>query len=350
MTITPVIMSGGSGSRLWPVSREARPKQFHALAGEHTLIQAAALRAVGERFAPPVVVCNARQAEAARAQLAEIGVRPGRIVLEPAARNTAPCAVAAAALLAPEALMLLMPADHRVTDIDAFHAAVDAGRAAAEDGALVVFGLKPTRPESGYGYIRAANEQGVVRKVAAFVEKPDLAVAEGFVADPAYSWNAGIFLFSAGAFLMEARRLAPEAAAAAETAAMQAVESDGLTILGPAFNDAPAISIDYAVMEKTERAMVVTCDMGWSDVGAWRTLWELASRDTAGNALQGRAIAAGADGCFVRTDGPPVVVAGVDGLTVVVQDGVVLVTPRDGSEPLKAAVEALKTRGRRDLL
>lgn len=351
--ITPVIMSGGSGTRLWPVSRRARPKQFHALGAANTLIQETALRSRGELFNAPVVVCNTAHAAIARAQLTEAGVPAQLIIMEPVARNTAPCAVAAAAALAeqdPEALLLLLPADHDITDVAAYHAAVAAGRDAAAEGALVVFGLKPSRPETGYGYIRAGDGAGAVRAVEGFVEKPDAATAQRLVADPAYSWNAGMFLFSARAFLDEARRLAPGIAAAAEAAVREGQVSDGVLTLGARFAEAPAVSIDYAVMEKTDRAVVVPCDLGWSDVGAWQALWELAPKTVSGDVLEGPVTAVGTSGCLVRTDGPPVVIAGVCDLVVVVQDGVVLVTRRDAAEPLKAAVEALKAAGRDDLL
>jgi mannose-1-phosphate guanylyltransferase/mannose-6-phosphate isomerase len=351
--ITPVIMSGGSGTRLWPVSRKALPKQFHALGGVHTLIQETALRSQGPLFEAPVVVCNAAHAQIARDQLTAVGVAPQLILLEPQARNTAPCAVAAAAALAaedPEALVLLLPADHDIADVAAYQAAMARGAAAAADGALVVFGLKPIRAETGYGYIRAGAGDGPVRPVAAFVEKPDAATAERFLADSAYSWNAGMFLFSAGAFLDEARRLAPEVAAAAEAAVREAQVVDGVMPLGPSFTTAPAISIDYAVMEKTDRAVVVPCDLGWSDVGAWQAIWELAEKSGSGDVVQGEVTAVETSGCLVRTDGPPVVLAGVHDLAVIVQDGVVLVTRRGASEPLKAAVEALRAKDREDLL
>jgi mannose-1-phosphate guanylyltransferase/mannose-6-phosphate isomerase len=350
--ITPVIMSGGAGTRLWPVSRVGHPKQFHALGGERTLIQETALRAQGPGFAPPVVVCNAAHAEIARAQLTAAGLEP-RVVLEPAARNTAACAVAAAALVArddPDGLVLLAPADHVIQDTAAYRQAVAAGAPSAEAGALVVFGLKPDRPETGYGYIRAAADAGPVRPVAAFVEKPDAATAARFVADPAYSWNAGIFLFKASAFLEEARRLAPEVAAAAEAAVATAERADGALRLGAAFVQAPAISVDYAVFEKTDKAVVVPCDLGWSDIGAWRALWELAEASDDRNALVGDVVTVGAAGCLVRTDGPVVALAGVEDLVVIVQDGVVLVAHKDDPAAVKALVDELKARGRDELL
>jgi mannose-1-phosphate guanylyltransferase/mannose-6-phosphate isomerase len=348
--ITPVIMSGGAGTRLWPVSRVANPKQFHALGGARTLIQATALRAQGPGFEAPMVVCNAAHAEIAAAQLAEAGIAPV-VVLEPVARNTAACAVAAAALVAaadPDGLVLLVPADHIVKDTQAYAAAIEAGRAAAEAGALVVFGLKPDRPETGYGYIRAGEGMGVARPVDAFVEKPDAATAASFVADAAYSWNAGIFLFQAKAFLDEARRLAPDVAVAAEAAVAEAVRADGRVKLGESFGRAPVISVDYAVFEKTDKAVVVACgDLGWNDVGAWRALWEIAGAD---NALEGDVVAVDSAGCLVRTDGPTVALAGVENLVVIVENGVVLVAAKDDPAAVKTLVEQLRAKGRGDLL
>lgn len=349
--ITPVIMSGGAGTRLWPVSRAGNPKQFHRMGGRGTLIQDTALRTDGPGFEAPLVVCNTAHAEIAAQQLSDVGLSP-RIVLEPAARNTAACAAAAAALVArddPEGLVLLASADHIIRDSEAFRAAIEAGRPAAEAGALVVFGLKPDRPETGYGYIRAGEGSGAVRPVAAFVEKPDLATAELFVADPAYSWNAGIFLFRAATFLAEARRLAPEIAAAAEAAVAEAQATGGALRLGESFTRAPAISVDYAVFEKTDKAAVVACDIGWSDVGAWRALWELAEADDH-NALAGDVVAVDSTGCLVRTDGPTVALAGVENLVVIIENGVVLVAARDDPAAVKALVETLRAKGRDDLL
>ncbi|MDB5474709.1 MAG: hypothetical protein JWP49_220 [Phenylobacterium sp.] len=350
--ITPVIMSGGAGTRLWPLSRAGHPKQFHRMGGGGTLIQEAALRTAGPGFEPPLVVCNIAHAELAARQLAEAGLSP-RIVLEPAARNTAACAVAAAALVArddPDGLVLLASADHIIKDPAAFRAAIEAGRPAAEAGALVVFGLKPDRPETGYGYIRAGAGSGAVRPVAAFVEKPDLATAERFMADAAYSWNAGIFLFGAAAFLAEARRLAPAIAEAAEAAVGEATGSERRLQLGESFTRAPAISVDYAVFEKTDKAVVVACDLGWSDVGAWRALWELAEAGEARNAFSGDVVSVGSTGNLVRTDGPVVALAGVENLVVVVENGVVLVAARDDPAAVKALVEQLRVEGRENLL
>lgn len=350
--IIPVLMSGGAGTRLWPLSRTARPKQFHRLGGEHSLIQDTALRLSGPLFEAPVVVCAAAHADLAREQLAEVGVAPAALITEPAPRNTAPASVAAAAYGAaidPQALMVLMHADNLVADVAALHDAIEAGRAAAQAGEIVLLGLKPTGPATIYGYIQACGE-GAVRKVASFVEKPDLATATGFVADPNYTWNGGMFLFKAGAFLEQARALAPEVASAAEAAVAGAERTGDLVALSEAFLNAPSIAIDVAVMEKTDRASVVEADIGWADVGNWGALWELSEKDADGNALDGEVVAADSRNSLARSDGPVVVLAGVEDLVVVVENGVVLVTRRDAPAAVREGVEGLKAKGRVDLL
>ena len=353
--ITPVLMSGGAGTRLWPLSRRARPKQFHALGGTRTLIQDTALRFTTEAFAPPIVICNAAHAELVRTQLAQVGVTPS-LVLEPEGRNTGAAAVIAA-LAAQEAgadLVLLLSADARVSDPQALREAIAAGAPSAREGALVIFGIKPTGPATGYGYIRAAAGEGpdggVVRRVAAFVEKPGLATAETYVADPAYSWNAGIFLFAPAAFLAEARRVAPELAAAAEAAFAQGARAAGDLQLGEAFRRTPSVPVDVAVFERTDKAMVVSADIGWSDVGVYDALWAEAEKTASGDALRGPAIVADTSGNLVISDGPTVVLSGVEDLAVVVENGVVLVTRRDAPGAVRAAVEAVKAAGREDLL
>jgi mannose-1-phosphate guanylyltransferase/mannose-6-phosphate isomerase len=352
-TITPVLMSGGAGVRLWPLSRRARPKQFHALGGKRTLIQETALRFAAPGYAAPIVVCNAGHANLVRDQLAEVACPPASVILEPEGRHTAAAAVTSA--LEAEALgaelVLLLSADARIHDPQALRAAIALGAPAAQDGALVIFGIKPTAPETGYGYIRAMPGKGPVRKVEAFVEKPDAAAATRYVADPAYSWNAGIFLFRPDCFLAEARRLAPELTAAAG-AALSAADRAGAGVirLGPAFRDVPNLAVDVAVFEKTDKAMVVAADVGWSDVGAYHALWADAGKDAAGNALKGPAHAADAQRNLVVSDGPTVVVSGVEDLAVIVDDGVVLVVPRGSPEAVRAAAEAARKAGREDLL
>jgi len=351
--VTPVLMSGGAGTRLWPLSRKAAPKQFHKLGGPNTLIQDTALRVTGPLFAPPIVICAAPHADLVRAQLAAVGVTPAAIVTEPAPRNTGPASIAIAALGAerdPDGLMVLVHADNLIADVDALHAAIALGRTAAEAGSIVIFGIKPTEPHTGYGYIRAAEGTALVRRVAEFKEKPDAATAALYVADPAYSWNAGMFLFKPSAFLAEAQDLAPALTAPARAALANARRQGDLVALSDDFLSAPSEPIDTAILEKTGRAGVVQADVGWSDVGDWKAMWAQAPRDASGNAFEGAVIAAGTKDCFVRTDGPPVVLAGVEDLTVVVANGVVLVTRRDQPARVRDAVEALRAAGREDLL
>ena len=300
-----------------------------------------------------MVVCNGAHADLVREQLAEVGVTARTLILEPQGRNTGPASAIAAAVAAqddPDSLVLLLHADNLVADVAALHAAIATGTPAAEAGSLVIFGITPTGPETGYGYIQAAPGEGPVRKVAAFVEKPDLATAKAYVADPAYSWNAGLFLFRPQVFLDEAARTAPDLAAAAQAAVTEAPRDGDAVRLGPAFLAAPSVAIDTSVFERTDKAVVVSADIGWSDVGNYDALWGQAAKTASGDVLQGPAIAAGSSGNLVISDGPPVVVSGVENLAVIVENGVVLVTRRDDPAAVRAAVEALKAAGRDDLL
>ncbi|HXA39971.1 MAG TPA: sugar phosphate nucleotidyltransferase [Phenylobacterium sp.] len=350
--ITPVLMSGGAGTRLWPLSTKGRPKQFHALGGTRTLIQETALRFTTEAFAPPMVIGNAAHADLTRAQLAEVGVAASILILEPEGRHTAAaaCVSALAAVEAGAELILLLSADARIADPAALRAAVALGAPAAEAGALVIFGIKPTGPETGYGYIRAGAGDGPVRRVAAFVEKPDLATAQTYVADPAYSWNAGIFLFRPELFLAEAERTAPALVAAARAAFAQAAREGDALRLGEAFRAVPSVAVDVAVFERTDKAVVVGADVGWSDVGAYDALWAEGAKTPSGDVLQGPVLTAGTANNLAISDGPVVVLAGVEDLAVVVDNGVVLVTRRDAPGAVRAAVEAVKKAGRDDLL
>ena len=287
--ITPVLMSGGAGARLWPISRRARPKQFHALGGERTLIQDTVLRFTGDAYGPPMVVCNRGHADLVREQLGAVGVTPRALILEPEGRNTGPAAVVAA-LVAERAgseLVLLLSADARVADPAALVRAVALGAPAAEAGNLVIFGITPTSPQTGYGYIRAGAGDGPVRPVAAFVEKPDLETARQYLLDPAFSWNAGIFLFRPDALLAEARRLAPDMVDACETALKETPDAGDTVRLGPAFRQAPATPVDVAVFEKTDKAVVVAADIGWSDVGTFDALWSRVGEDGGGRRRAG---------------------------------------------------------------
>ncbi|MGE4221032.1 MAG: mannose-1-phosphate guanylyltransferase/mannose-6-phosphate isomerase, partial [Alphaproteobacteria bacterium] len=293
MRIHPVILSGGSGTRLWPLSRSQHPKQLLSLSGEGTMLQQTLLRVADpDRFAPPVVVANNDHRFIVAEQLRETGVAPRAIVLEPVGRNTAPAAAVAALLLAdaaPDAVLAILPSDHLVRDGAAFDAAMDVAAAAASSGRLVTFGIAPGRPETGYGYIRqGAALAGLPGAFAvdAFVEKPDRARAESYLADGRYAWNSGMFVVPAAAFLAELERLHPRMLEDCRLAlAGAAADLDFLRLAAEPLGRAPALSIDYAVMEHTVRAAVVPVDFGWSDVGAWNALWEIADKDAAGNAV-----------------------------------------------------------------
>lgn len=332
-SLIPVLIAGGAGTRLWPASCDAKPKPFHAFGLAHSLLQESVLRFRGSQFTDPVVVCSARHVQLVLDQLDEIGVQPLQVIAEPEGRNTGPAVVAAAAAgasLWPGKLMLLAHADNLIGDPAALQVEVMAGLPAAEAGATVIFGVTPTGPSTDYGYIEAGevDENGSF-KVARFVEKPPLEQAQRMAADPRYSWNAGMFLINPPSFLDDARRLAPDLARAVE-ACVAAASADGPVLrLPPAFGEAPAIAIDYAILEKTDRARVRRAEFGWSDMGSWKALWEGAQRDAAGNLALGDVILADSRNALVQAEGATVVLFGVEDLAVVVRDGLVLVTRRE---------------------
>lgn len=346
--ITPVILSGGSGTRLWPLSRTGRPKQLLSLTHDRTMLQLTALRtANADRFEPPIIVANAAHSAMIEEQLAAVGVTPGSLILEPAGRNTAP-AIALAALIAdPEALLLVMPSDHVIADVEAFHAAIDAAQPLVEQGWLVTFGITAHEPETGYGYIQRGPEIGPgVHRVDRFVEKPDRATAEAYLTSGQYYWNGGIFLFSAQAYL-DALALHDPAILAATRAAMENADLTGTHILpeAHAFARSPSDSIDYAVMEKAEKVAVVPVEMGWSDVGSWDALHAIAACDSDGNAYHGEVLAIDTSGCLIRSDGPLVAAVGIKDLIVIATGDAILIMPRGSSQDVKRAVEALKKQG-----
>lgn len=345
--IIPVILSGGTGSRLWPMSRRARPKQFASLDGARTMIQDTALRFVGEDFDAPIVVTHADHAALVAEQLAQIGLAPRAILREPVGRNTGPAAVAAAAFVAGgdrDALILLINADNRASRVIALHEAIARSRPAAEAGAIVLFGVAPSGPETVYGYILAAPGEGV-RPIVRFEEKPDLERATRYVQDPNYLWNGGMVLLRAADFVAEAGRVAPEMTRGAQAAVAGGTPTpDGLT-LGDAFAAIAPEAIDTAVFERTDKAMVIHADFGWSDVGTWKAIWTQAERDGADNAVVGKALAVNAYGNLVMSDGPSVVLAGVEGLAVIVHGGAVLVVPRDDEAAMRRAQKALEEEG-----
>ena len=336
MRIHPVILSGGSGTRLWPESLQAHPKQFLPLTSHRSLLQETALRVADTAaFAPPLALCNQHHRFLVAEQLREIALAPARIVLEPAPRNTAPAIAAAALLLAardPDALMLVLPSDHAVAKAEGFRAAIQAATPAATAGLLVTFGIAPTGPETGYGYVAADQEAefspGCFR-VSRFVEKPDLPTAQRYLAQGGWYWNSGMFLFTAAAFLAECRRHRPALHRAVSAAVADAKDDlDFLRLAPEPFQAAPSISVDYAVMERTEKAAVAPAAMGWADLGSWAALWQNGPRDAAGNLCRGRALASGVTNSLLSSiDGPLVAALGVQDLAVVATRDAVLVAP-----------------------
>ena len=353
----PVVLSGGSGTRLWPLSRQNQPKQFLALVGERSLYQETILRANAlPGVQPPVTVCSDDHRFMVGEQLQAIGVASGGIVLEPMARNTAP-AIALAALHVlesdPEATMLVMPADHLIEDEAAFQAAVATARALGSDDWLVAFGIKPDYAETGYGYIlrgEALGEGGY--RIGRFVEKPDLATAEKYLAEGRYAWNSGMFLFSARKYLEELGRHAPAILAAARVAhAAASSDLDFIRVDADAFAASPNDSIDYAVMEKTDRAAVVPVSCGWSDIGSWTSLWAVAEHDADGNRNEGDVISIDTHDSLIKaSERRMIATIGVDDLVIIDTPDATLVARKDRVQDVKAVVDALKAAGRNEHL
>ncbi|SEK53614.1 mannose-1-phosphate guanylyltransferase (GDP) /mannose-6-phosphate isomerase, type 2 [Sphingomonas palmae] len=344
--IVPVILSGGSGTRLWPMSRPERPKQFLALTAAETMLQLTAARAHGDAFAAPIVVANAAHADQVETQLAEITASPQAIILEPAGRNTAP-AIALAALEADgKAPLLVMPSDHVIADPDAFHAAIHVALPLVEDGWMVTFGITPDAPETGYGYIKVGDEVAAgVHRVARFVEKPQRDVAEAMIASGDHAWNGGIFLFCADAYLKALEQFRPDIFAAAK-ASLEGAQRDGVRVHPDktAFEASPSDSIDYAVMEKAERVAVVPVAMGWSDVGSWDALHTIADNDEHGNVVNGDAIVLDSRNCLVRSDGARIAMVGVENLIVVASGNDILILPRGRGQDVKLLQEEMNRK------
>ncbi|HBG89631.1 MAG TPA: mannose-1-phosphate guanylyltransferase/mannose-6-phosphate isomerase [Stenotrophomonas sp.] len=346
--IQPVILSGGSGTRLWPLSRESYPKQFLPLAGDLTMLQATWQRIAPIASRGPLVIANEEHRFVAAEQLQQVGAAPAAIILEPIGRNTAP-AIAVAALEATrdgaDALLLVLPSDHVITDEAAFRSAVQAAASAAEAGKLVTFGIVPTGPETGYGYIKAADGEGL-RAVERFVEKPDLDTATGYVASGQYYWNSGMFLFKASRYLQELERFQPAMLAGSRTAWQQSRRDTDFTRLDKeAFTAVPSDSIDYAVMEKTADAVVIPLDAGWNDVGSWTALRDVSQQDGDGNAHQGDVIAIDCRNTYAYGQ-RLVAMVGLDDVIVVETDDAVLVGKADRMQEVKTVVSQLKADGR----
>ena len=354
MAVVPVILSGGTGTRLWPLSREGYPKQFWPLVSDRTMLQETAARAAGPGFAPPVVVCNEAHRFLVAEQLRAARIEGARILLEPAGRNSAP-AVAAAALLVgaedPDAVLWIMAADAAVGDVPALHAALGLAVAAARTGRIVTFGMTPTAPETGYGYIESGPDvpdAPGVRAVARFVEKPDAATAADFLAGGRHLWNSGMFVASAATLKAELSAHAPAVLDAVGRALAGAQRDLDFIRLGQAaFLAAPSISIDYAVMERTRHAAVVPASIGWSDLGSWASLWEAApGRDAAGNVAEGPVELVDSRGCYIRSEGILTGVVGLEDMVVVTTDDAVLVAPRARAQDVKLLVDRMRAAGR----
>ena len=353
--IVPVILSGGSGTRLWPVSRESFPKQLWPLISDRTMIQETALRAAGPGFAAPVIVCNEEHRFLIAEQLREAGLSHARILLEPVGRNSAPAIAAAALLIAeedPNAIIWMMAADSAITRQDALQNALSEAVGAAKAGRFVTFGMKPDKAETGYGYIEvgeAIDGAPGAFAVARFVEKPDAATALALVADGRHLWNSGMFVFTAETLLEEMATHAPEVLSATRRAISERQTDLDFIRLGlEAFAACPSISLDYAVAERTTRAAVVPADLGWSDVGSWNALWELGTKDDHGNVSLGDVLIESAEDCYVRSDGMLTAVVGLKDAIVVTTEDAVLAMHRDRAQDVKKIVERLRASGRHE--
>jgi mannose-1-phosphate guanylyltransferase len=344
--IIPVILSGGSGTRLWPLSRPEQPKQLLPLTAEETMLQLTARRIAGERFAKPIVVANTAHAEQVEAQLSNVQADAQALVLEPMGRNTAP-AIALAAIAAGGGSdpILVMPSDHVIADVDAFHAAIHAALPLVQEGWLVTFGIAPDAPETGYGWIKVGERLGEgVHRVDRFVEKPPREKAEAMLASGDHAWNGGIFLFRADMYLGALSVYAPEMLVAAQRS-MEKARREGVRIWPDPgeFAACPSDSIDYAVMEKAPRVAVAPVSMGWSDVGSWDALHAISDCDGHGNAHRGDVIAIDTENCLVRSEaGKRIALVGVTDLIVVAAGDDILVLPRGRSQEVKKIIEAMK--------
>jgi len=352
-SIIPVILSGGSGQRLWPLSRELYPKQLINLVSDRSLLQETVSRLRGRLFTDPVVVCNDEHRFIVAEQLHEIGVDAPTIILEPRRRNTAPAAALAALVLErrnPDAIMLLAPSDHVIDDAKAFLAAVDAALPAALDGRLVTFGVTPDRPATGYGYIqkgKALAESAGCFAIGRFAEKPDAETATRYLAASDYLWNSGLFMFLAGRYLAALEELRPDMLSACRKAV--AGGRDDLNFFRPdesAFEACPAQSIDYAVMEHTTAGAVVPVEMGWHDVGSWAALWEIGDKDANGNVRVGDVVADGVKNSYLRSDGPMLAAVGLEEVFIIATRDAVLAMSKKAVDRLKSIVKGLREGGR----
>jgi mannose-1-phosphate guanylyltransferase / mannose-6-phosphate isomerase len=352
MKIVPVILSGGSGTRLWPLSRAVLPKQLLPLVTDNTMLQETLTRLSSwADVGNPIVVCGNDHRFLVAEQLRQINLNPEAILLEPVARNTAPAIAAAAiALKDKDVLMLVLPADHVITDVTAFEAAVRRASVAAEQGKLVTFGIEPTHPETGYGYIQSDNASKFADncyEVARFVEKPNAATAQEYMDAGNFYWNSGMFLFKPAVFLSELKQYAPAIVDSVSKAVEQSYKDlDFVRLHEASFAESPSDSIDYAVMEKTKLAAVVPASMGWNDVGSWTALKEVQTQDANGNAVRGDVYLKDVNNTLVRAENRFVAAVGVEDLLIVETSDAVLVAHRDCAQDVKNIVDHLKASGR----
>jgi mannose-1-phosphate guanylyltransferase / mannose-6-phosphate isomerase len=352
VTIYPVILSGGVGSRLWPTSRALYPKQLLPLVSERAMLLETALRVTDSSvFAPTIVVSNDEHRFIIAQQMREAGLVPLAHLLEPEGRNTAPAAAAAAAYVQthdPKGVVLILPADHHIRDVQAFRAAIAVGEKLALEGKLVTFGIVPSAPETGYGYIKRGTSVGAgAFAVERFVEKPDAATAKTYLDQGGYDWNAGIFMFRADCILDEMRHHCPSIAAlAAEAVHKGSRDLDFLRLQPEAFNACPSDSIDYAVMEHTQDAVVVPVEMGWSDIGSWSALWDIGDKDVSGNVMTGDVLTQDTKNCFIRAETGLVATLGVENLIIVDTGDVLFVAAKDRVQDVKKIVGRIAADGR----
>ena len=345
--VRPFVLCGGAGTRLWPLSREAYPKQFHKLTGEGTLLQQTCRRLGADLFAPLSVLSSHRYRFLIADQLTAIGIMPSNIILEPTARNTAPAA-AIAALRAfesdPDSLVLLTPSDHMIGDAGAFATAVEMGIGAAERDALVTFGVTPDRPHTGYGYIETDGMDQDALRVMRFIEKPSLDAAKNFFESGRYFWNAGIFLFKSALLLKLLEIHAPEILSACQRSLVEASKDLNFLVLNGAYAQAPSISLDYAVAEKTDRMRCIPLQTTWTDVGSWSAVWNFVEKDEAGNVIRGdgEVILKDTRNSFVFSDKPCTALVGLENVVVVAMDDAVLVSSREQSESIRSLVDQVK--------
>ncbi len=352
MKIVPVILLGGSGTRLWPISRKNHPKQFLNLMGDQTLLQATLSRLEGvENLDASIVLCNEEHRFTTAEQLAEMNRELGDIILEPVGRNTAP-AVAIGALRAlqkhDDALLLVLPADHVIRNTEAFQKAIEQAVDAATNDYLVTFGIVPTKPETGYGYVKRGEKvTNSLYKVAEFVEKPDFSTAESYVNSGNYYWNSGMFLFKASVFLEELKEFQPKMLSSCQEALEKSKHDlDFIRLDKESFTSCPSDSIDYAVMEKTSKAVTVPLDADWSDIGSWDALWEIEEKCTEGNVLRGDVITHNSQNCLVRAEDKLVTLVGVDNLVVIETKDAVLVAAKNKVQDVKSIVQQLRANER----